>query len=51
MSESSLQTVEDLGSGNWETVSARKMAVRYEASVVIVFAVPIPEQLLYNICV
>ena len=29
MSESSLQTVEDLRSGNWETVSTKKMAARY----------------------
>ena len=44
MSESSLQTAENLGLGNWETVSAKKMAARYVASVLSVFAAPIREQ-------
>ena len=44
MSDSSLQTAGDLGSGNWETVSAKKMAARYVASVLSVFAAPILEQ-------
>ena len=44
MSESSLQTVENLGSRNEETVSTKKMAARYIASVLSVFAMPIWEQ-------
>ena len=33
--------VEDLGSGNWETVSAKKIAARYLASVLSMFDAPI----------
>ena len=39
-----LRIAEDLGSGNWETVSAKKMAARYVASVLSVFAAMIWEQ-------
>ena len=44
MSESSPQMAENLSLGNWETVSAKKMATMYVASILTVFNAPIQVQ-------